>query len=78
VSQHLEYGRSLAELTAENGINLRRAYLLFPCYGSAGPSSLANRRSVRRILRGTLDPQHSQPAIDPRHKRLHLWHIARM
>jgi hypothetical protein len=25
VSQHLEYGRSLAELTAENGINLRRA-----------------------------------------------------
>ena len=48
VTQHLEYGRSLAELAVENGVSLRCAYGWLARYRSSGPTSLADRRSVRR------------------------------
>ena len=79
VTQHLEHGRSLAELAAENGISLRCAYRLLARYRSGGPASLAaDRRSVRRTQRRTLDPQQLQHAVNLRHQRLHLRHIARL
>ena len=80
VTQHLEYGRSLAELAVENGngISLRCAYRWLARYRSGGPTSLADRRSVRRTQRRTLDPQQLQQAVDLRHQRLHLRPIARL
>lgn len=48
VNQHLEHGRSLAELAAENGISLRCAYRWLARFRQGGPASLADRRSVRR------------------------------
>jgi len=78
VTQHLEYGRSLAELAVENGISLRCAYRWLARYRSGGPTSLADRRSVRRTQRRTLDPQQLQQAVDLRYQRLHLRHIARL
>jgi len=78
VTQHLEHGRSLRELAAENGISLRCAYRWLARYRSGGPTSLADRRSVRRTQRRTLDPQQLQQAVNLRHQRLHLRHIARL
>jgi transposase len=78
VIQHLEHGRSLAELAAENGISLRCAYRWLARYRSGGAASLADRRSVRRTQRRTLDPQQLQQAVDLRHQRLYLRHIARL
>jgi transposase InsO family protein len=41
-------------------------------------ASLADRRSVRRTQRRTLDPQQLQHAVELRRQRLHLRHIARL
>ncbi len=41
-------------------------------------ASLADRRSARRTQRRTLDLQKLQQAVDLRHQRLHLRHIARL
>ena len=41
-------------------------------------TALADRRSVRRTQRRTLDPQQLQRAVELRHQRLHLRHIARL
>jgi hypothetical protein len=68
VTQHLEHGRSLRELAAENGYcfaeafsySLRCAYRWLARYRSGGPAALADRRSVRRSQRRTLDPRHLQ------------------
>ena len=73
-----EHGRSLVELAAENGISLRCAYRWLARYRSGGAASLADRRSVRRTQRRTLDPHQLQQAVDLRHQRLHLRHIARL
>lgn len=54
VTQHLEHGRSLRELAAENGISLRCAYRWLARYHSGGQAALADRRSVRRSQRRTL------------------------
>jgi transposase InsO family protein len=78
VTQHLEYGRDLAGLAAENGISLRCSYRWLARYRSGDPASLADRQSVRRSHRRTLDPQPLQQAVDLRHQRLHLRHIARL
>lgn len=78
VSQHLNHHRSLAELAAEAGISLRCAYKWLARYRSGGVASLADRRSVRRTQKWTLDPQHLQRAVELRHQRLHLRHIARV
>ena len=76
--QHLEHGCSLSELAAENGISLRCAYRKLARYRCGGPASLADRRSVRRTQLRTLDSQQLQQAVDLRHLRLHLRHIARL
>jgi len=78
VSQHLNDHRSLAELAAEAGISLRCGYKWLASYRSGGPAGLADRRSVRRTQRPTLDRQHLQRAVELRHQRLHLRHIARL
>jgi len=78
VIQHMEHGRSLRELAAENGISLRCAYHWLARYRLGGPTSLADRRSVRRTQRRKLDSQQLQQAVDLRHQRLHLRHIARL
>jgi len=67
VSQHLNDHRPLAELAAEAGISLRCAYKWLARYRSGGPASLADRRSVRRTQRRTLDPQNLQRAVELRH-----------
>ena len=78
VTQHLDHGRSLAELAAESGISLRCAYRWLARYRLGGVASLADRRSVRRTQRRMLDPQQVQHAVDLRHQRLHLHHIDRL
>jgi len=78
VTQHLEHARCLKELAAGNGISLRCAYRWLALYRSGGPASLADRRRVRRSQRRMLDPQQLQHAVDLRHQRLHLRHIARL
>ncbi len=78
VNQYLQDRRPLAELAAEAGISLRCAYKWLARYRSGGAVSLADRRSVRRTQRRTLDPQQLQQAVDLRHQRLHLSHIARL
>jgi transposase len=78
VNQHLQDRRPLAELAAEAGISLRCAYKWLARYRSGGAASLADRRSVRRTQRRMLDPQQQQHAVELRHQRLHLRHIARL
>lgn len=78
VNQHLQDRRPLAELAAEAGISLRCAYKWLARYRSGGAASLADRRSARRTQRRTLDPQQQQHAVELRHQRLYLRHIARM
>ena len=78
ICQHLDQGRSLPELAADVGISLRCAYKWLARFRAGGPAALADRRSVRRHQRRTLDPQQLQKAVDLRHQRLHLRHIARL
>lgn len=52
-TQHLDYGRGLAELAAENGISLRCAHRWLARYRSGGATSLTDRRSARRTRRRT-------------------------
>ncbi len=49
VIQHLEHGRSLAELAAENGISLRCAYRWLVRHRSGGAASLADLRHIARL-----------------------------
>ena len=67
VYQHLQDRRSLAELAAEAGISLCCAYKWLARHRSGGAASLADRRSVRRTQRRTLDPQQHQQAVALRH-----------
>ena len=78
ICQHLDQGRSLPELAADAGISLRCAYKWLARFRAGGPAALADRRSVRHHQRRTLDPQQLQKAVDLRHQRLHLRHIARL
>jgi len=78
VSQRLNDYRPLAELANESGISLRCAYKWLARYRSGGVAALADRRSVRRSQRRTLDPNRLQHAVELRHQRLHLRHIARL
>ena len=56
VTQHLEHGRSLAELAAENGISLRCAYRWLARYRSGGAASLADRASSAGCGERCVDP----------------------
>jgi transposase len=78
VSEHLIDHRPLAELATEAGLSLRCAYKWQARYRSGGPASLADRRSVWRRQRLTLDPQGLQRAVELRHQGLHLRHIAQL
>ena len=78
INQHLQDRRPLAELAAEAGISFRCAYKWLARFRSGGAASLADRRSDRRTQRRTLDPQQQQHAVELRHQRLHLRHIARL
>ncbi len=78
IRQHLDEGRSLAQLAADNGISERTARKWLARFRSGGPSALADRRSVRRSQRRTLDPQQLQQAVDLRHQRCTLRLIARV
>jgi hypothetical protein len=78
INQHLLHHRPLAELASEAGISLRCAYKWLARYRSGGATALADRRSVRRTQRRTLDPYYLQRAVNLRHQRRHLRHIARL
>ncbi len=49
VNQHLEHGRSLAEVAAKNGISLRCAYRWLVRHRSGGAASLADLRHSARL-----------------------------
>ena len=78
IRQHLNEGRSLAQLAADHGISERTARKWLARFRSGGPTALADRRSVRRTQRRTLDPQQLQRAVDLRHQRCTLRRIARL
>jgi transposase InsO family protein len=77
IRRHLEERHPLKVLAAEAGISLRTAYKWLARYRSGGHTSLADRRSVRRTQRRTLDPQQLQHAVDLRHQRCTLRSIAK-
>jgi len=76
--RHIEEHLPLPTLAAQAGISIRTAYKWLARYRSGGPSTLVDRRSLRRTQRRTLNPQRLQHAVDLRHQRLHLRHIARL
>ena len=75
--RHIDHGEPLLVLAAQAGISLRTAYKWLARYRSGGHTSLADRRSVRRTQRRTLDPQQLQHALDLRHQRCTLRRIAK-
>ena len=76
--RHMDQGESLSALAAQAGISLRTAYKWLARFRSGGHTSLADRRSVRRTQRRTLDPQQLQQAVDLRHQRCTLRRIAKV
>ncbi|MCP9773900.1 IS481 family transposase [Synechococcus sp. Tobar12-5m-g] len=77
ICRHLDDGVPLKALAAEAGISLRSAYKWLARFRDGGLAALADRRSVRRTQRRTLDPQRLQQAVDLRHQRCTLRRIAR-
>jgi transposase InsO family protein len=77
IRRHLDEKLPLRSLAAEVGISLRTAYKWLARFRSGGVTALADRRSVRRTQRRTLDPQQLQQAVDLRHQRCTLRRIAR-
>ncbi len=77
IRRHLEEGVPLNVLAADAGISLRTAYKWLRRFREGGPAALADRRSVRRTQRRTLDPQQLQHAVDLRHQRCTMRRIAR-
>jgi hypothetical protein len=77
IYQHLQERCHRDELPTEEGISLRCAYKWLSQFRS-GAAKLADRRSVRRTQRRTLDPQQQQKAVELRHQRHHLRHIAKL
>ena len=63
IRQHLDEGRSLVQLAGEHGISERTARKRLARFRAGGPAALADRRSVRRTQRRTLDPQQLQQAV---------------
>jgi transposase InsO family protein len=77
VRRHLDDGVPLKVLAGQAGISLRSAFKWLARFRQGGPAALADRRSVRRTQRRTLDPQQLQQAVDLRHQRCTLRRIAR-
>jgi transposase InsO family protein len=78
IRRHLDDRVPLKTLAAQAGISLRSAYKWLARYRTGGIAALADRRSVRRTQRRTLDPQQLQQAVDLRHQRCTLRRIARV
>jgi transposase-like protein len=78
IRQHLDEGTGLAQLAAGHGISERTARKWLARFRSGGPAALADRWSVRRTQRRTLDPQQLQQAVELRHQRCTLRKIARL
>lgn len=78
IRQHLDEDRNLAQLAADHGISERTARKWLARFRSGGLAALADRRSVRRTQRRTLDPQQLQQAVELRHQRCTLRRIARL
>lgn len=77
IRRHLDEGVPLKALATQAGISLRSAYKWLARYREGGVTALADRRSVRRTQRRTLDPQHLQQAVDLRRERCTLRRIAK-
>jgi transposase len=77
IRRHLDEAVPLKALAAQAGISLRSAYKWLARFRQGGQAALADRRSVRRTQRRTLDPQQLQHAVDLRHQRCTLRRIAR-
>jgi transposase InsO family protein len=77
ICRHLDDGVPLKALASQAGISLRNAYKWLARFRAGGIAALADRRSVRRTQRRTLDPQRLQQAVDLRHQRCTLRRIAR-
>ena len=77
IRRHLNEGKPLKALAAQAGISLRSAYKWLARFRDGGVTALADRRSVRRTQRRTLDPQQLQQAVDLRHQRCTLRRIAK-
>ena len=77
ICRHLDDGVPLKALAAEAGFSLRSAYTWVARFRDGGVTALADRRSVRRTQRRTLDPQQLQHALVLRHQRCTLRRIAR-
>jgi len=77
ICRHLDDGVPLKALASQAGISLRSAYKWLARFRAGGIAALADRRSVRRTQRRTLDPQRLQQAVDLRHQRCTLRRIAR-
>lgn len=75
-SQILNDHRPLAELAKQLGINLRWPFKWLARYRSGCVAALADRLSVRRSQRRTLDPNRFQHSVELRHQVLHLGHFA--
>nr|WP_245552562.1 IS481 family transposase [Cyanobium gracile] len=75
--RHIHHGEPLLLLATQAGISLRTAYKWLARYRSGGHTSLADRRSVRRIQRRTLNPQQLHHAVDLRHQRCTLRRVAK-
>jgi transposase len=69
IRRHLDEGVPLKALAGEAGISLRSPYKWLARFRQGGSAALADRRSVRRTQRRTLDPQQLQQAVDLRHQR---------
>jgi transposase InsO family protein len=77
IRRHLDEGVPLKALAGEAGISLRSTYKWLARFRQGGSAALADRRSVRRTQRRTLDPQQLQQAVELRHQRCTLRRIAK-
>ena len=77
INQHLLHQRPYAALTTEASISLRCSYKRLARHRSCGANQM-DRSSVCRTQKRTLDPHYLQRALELRHQRLHLRHIARL
>jgi transposase len=74
---HIEQGIPLLDLAAQAGISLRTSYKWLARFHDGGLAALADRGSVRRSQRRTLDKLQLQQAVQLRHHRCTLRRIAR-
>ena len=78
IQRHIDQGIPLLDLSDQAGISLCTGYKWLARYSQGGSGALADRRSVRRTQRRTLDPQELQRAVALRHERCTLRRIARL